>query len=565
MKNYKNSLILLLVLVLAICMTACSRTQTPAPTNSGVTEPTEAAVNGELVILFTNDVHNAYQRDDELGRLGYAALAAYRDELENAGSTVILVDAGDAIQGEAVGTLSKGAYLVDIMNKTGYTLCVPGNHEFDFGMETFLDLAENRAEYEYISCNFVDLRTGATVFAPYRIFDYGDVQVAFIGISTPETFTKSTPTYFQDNNGNYIYSFAEGNNGEDLYECVQQAIDSAKREGADYVVAIGHLGVDPTSTPWTSVEVIANTTGLNAFLDGHSHSIIDGELIEDKDSNEVLLTSTGTKLVNVGEVHLDLNTGVATSQLVNGLTKDSTDILNYTNDIAAQFEDLLGEVVAQSETDLVTQDPEDNEKRIIRSQETNLGDLCADAYRVLLGADVGFINGGGIRAEITTGDVTYGDIIAIHPFGNTICMVEATGQQILDALELAYMAVGVSENGGFLHVSGLTCEIDTSIESTVVLDEKDTFIEVSGERRVKNVQIGGVDIDPEKTYTVASHNFMLKNGGDGYSMFLGTKILQDEVMIDNQALIIYIQDTLGGIIPADLYGDPYGQGRIVIK
>lgn len=567
----KKIIALVMALVLCLGLGACagnSSDPTSAPSTIPGTEPvTEpAAEAGELVILYTNDVHNAYQRgtEDKADQMGYAALAAYAKSLEAEGKTVVLADGGDAIQGEAVGTLSKGAYLVDVMNEVGYDFAVPGNHEFDFGMENFLDLARNKANYQYLSCNFVDLRTGEPVFDAYAVREYDGVKVAYLGICTPETFTKSTPTYFQDGEGSYIYGFAEGNNGQDLYDCVQAAIDSAKAEGADYVIAVGHLGTDPASTPWTSSEVIANTTGLTAFLDGHSHSVIEGETVADKDGNQVVVCSTGTKLTAIGQLTLNLADGSAKAALITGLTGDDGDIQTFTDGIAAQFEDLLAEVVATSEVELVIADPE-TEERIVRSQETNLGDLCADAYRTLLGADIGLVNGGGVRDVIHAGNVTYGNIIAVHPFGNAACLVEASGQQILDALEMAYRFVGEGECGGFLQVSGLTCTIDTGVPSSVVLDEKENFVEVSGERRVKDVMVGGEPIDPEKTYTVASHNYMLKSGGDGFTMFLGCNVLQDEVMIDNQVLITYIQETLGGVVTAEQYGDPYGAGRITIE
>ncbi|HIT34454.1 MAG TPA: bifunctional metallophosphatase/5'-nucleotidase [Candidatus Faecousia intestinigallinarum] len=568
----KKIIALIMAMVLCLGLAACASGETPTVTTTAPTADTQptvlatepAAQGEELVILYTNDVHNAYQRgtEDNADRMGYAALAAYAKALEAEGSTVVLVDGGDAIQGEAVGTLSKGAYLVDIMNEVGYDIAVPGNHEFDFGMDTFLDLANNKANYQYVSCNFTDLRTGETVFQPYVVKEFDGVKVAFVGISTPETFTKSTPTYFQDEEGNYIYGFAEGNEGQDLYECVQNAIDQAKLE-ADYVICVGHVGTDPASSPWTSTEIIANTTGMTAFLDGHSHSVINGETVTDKDGNTVVVCSTGTKLTAIGELRLNLADGTATASLVTGLTEDDPDVLAYTNDIAAQFEELLASVVATSELELVVNDPETDE-RIVRSQETNLGDLCADAYRSLLGADIGLVNGGGVRDVIHAGDVTYGDIIAVHPFGNVACLVEVNGQQILDALEMAYRLVGEGECGGFLQVSGLTCEVDTSIPSSVVLDDKENFVEVSGDRRVFNVMVNGEPIDPEAAYTVASHNYMLKDGGDGFTMFIGSPVLQDEVMIDNQVLITYIQETLGGVVSAEQYGDPYGEGRIVI-
>ena len=520
--------------------------------------------DSHLIVLFTNDTHAAYQRDDEQGQLGYAALAAYANALEQEGKTVVLIDGGDAIQGEAVATLSKGAYIVDLMNDAGYLMSVPGNHEFDFGMDVFLDLAENQADYSYVSCNFVDLKTGNTVFEPYILKSFGSKLVAFVGISTPETYTKSTPEYFKDESGGYIYGFCEGDDGQELYDRVQKAIDDAVKEGADYVIGVGHLGTDPSSTPWTSVEVIANTTGFAAFLDAHSHSLIDGKTVKDKDDNDVVLCSAGSKFTAVGEITLDLNTGIASAKLITELKEDDEDVLELTQEITEQFEDLLNEVVAFSETDLITHDPKNEEERLIRKQETNLGDFCTDAYRTVMEADVAFVNGGGIRAEIEAGNVTYEDLISIHPFGNSMCVVEATGQEIMDALEMAYRTVGEGENGGFLHVSGMTCTVDLAVPSSVVVDDKEVFVKVAGERRVKDISVNGQPIDPNKTYTVASHDYLLKSGGGGNTLFTDNRLLKDEVMLDNQVLVTYIQQHLGWIISAEQYGEPNGQGRIVI-
>lgn len=516
----------------------------------------------DIVVLYTNDVHNAYERSANC--LGYASVAQYKKQLESLGYEVELVDMGDAIQGGIIGTLSKGQYIVDIMEKTGYDIAIPGNHEFDFGMENFLNLAsgENKADYAYISCNFVDLRTGKTVLEPYKIVTYGDMKVAYVGVTTPETFTKSTPTYFQDKDGNYIYGFCEGDNGQELYTQVQNTVDAAKEAGADYVVVLGHVGVDEASTPWTSKEIIANTTGIDVFLDGHSHSTIKMDECTDKEGNKVLLSSTGTALTSLGELRIDKNDKTAKSSLVTSISMEDAETLAFVKDTTAKFEEKKNEKVAESEISLVINDPETG-KRLVRYQETNLGDLCADAYRTLLGADVAFVNGGGVRKDIAAGDITYGDIINVHPFGNAACLIEATGQQILDALELGASAAGVGESGGFLQVSGLTYDIDTQIPSSVKVDDKKMFIRVEGDYRVKNVKIGGKDIELDKTYTLASHNYMLKSGGDGYTMFMGNRILQDEVLIDNQVLINYITENLGGKITADsIYGNPYGEGRI---
>lgn len=518
----------------------------------------------DVVILYVNDVHCGVDANSPEGSMGYANLAALKKELKQTHDYVTLVDAGDAIQGEAIGTLSDGSYLVDIMNYVGFDYAIYGNHEFDYGMDMALSLKET-SNAQYLACNFEDLRTGELVTKPYSIAAYGDLMVAYVGIATPETFTKSTPTHFQDENGDYIYGFREGGNGQELYDAVQSAVDAATAEGANIVIALGHLGTDPASAPWRSYDVIANTTGLDAFIDGHSHSTIAGELVTNKDGENVLLTSTGTKMENIGKMTIT-PAGEITTELVSGYTNVDPDTDAYIKSIQSNFEDKLNEVVAKSDVELVVNDPVTGE-RIIRSRETNLGDLVADAYRVTLGADIGMVNGGGIRAAIQLGEITYGDLIAVHPYGNMMCVVEATGQEILDTLEVAaQMAPG--ENGSFQHVSGLKYTINTAIAPSVVMDDKGMLQSIGDTRRVCNVQVLGEDgtyapIDPDATYTLASHNYMIKQGGSGVDHFMDNKLLADEVMIDNQVLIDYIRDELGGVVGQE-YADPYGQGRITI-
>lgn len=528
----------------------------------GVLAAEESSEN--IVVLYTNDVHCGVDAGSPEESMGYANLAALKKELEAENAYVTLVDAGDAIQGEAIGALSDGGYLVDIMNFIGYDLATFGNHEFDYGMDTALSLL-TQADARYIACNFMDLTAGERVTEGYAIVTYGELDVAYVGISTPESVTKSAPTHFQDAEGNYIYGFCAGNDGQDLYDAVQAAIDEAEAAGADVVIAVGHLGVDPASSPWTSYDVIANTTGLDAFIDGHSHSVIEGETVLDQAGREVLLTSTGTKLANIGKMTITPD-GRITTELVSGYTQVDAETDAFVKGIQAQFEEKLSQTVGTSEVELVINDPVTGE-RIIRSQETNLGDFCADAYRTVMDADIAMINGGGIRQTLTAGKVTYGDLIAIHPYGNMLCVVEATGQEILDALELGAMAAP-GESGGFFQVSGMKYTVDISVESSVTLDEYGAPISIGETRRVTDVQILQEDgsyapIDPEATYTLASHNYMLKQGGDGVNFFMDNTIVQDETVIDNEALITYIQDHLGGVIGQE-YADPYGQGRITV-
>ena len=527
----------------------------------------------EIVILYTNDVHCGVTDG-----MGYVGVARVKAALEAAGKEVILVDNGDAVQGDVIGTLSKGEAIVELMNDVGYDVATIGNHEFDYGMDQFKKNV-SLAKFQYVCCNFLDDK-GAAVLKPYTIIEKAGKKIAFVGIDTPEAFTKSTPKYFQDAEGNYIYSFCEGNNGQDLYNKVQATVDAARAEGADYVIALAHLGIDYQSEPWTASKVIENTTGIDVMLDGHSHTDFkrdigqDSILVKNKDGNEVIHTSTGTKLANVGILTIAgdkisaklLDASAMKFMDEAGLLPEDNGMGEVVKAALAKNEELVNTVVAHTDVDLVIKDPVSGE-RIVRSQETNLGDLCADSYRAMGETDIAFVNGGGVRDTIPAGDVTYGQIIKVHPFGNALCTVEATGQEILDALEFSVCNLP-GESGGFLHVSGLKFTVDMNVDSTVVMTEKKEFVEVAGERRIKDVEVLQEDgtyapIDPNKTYTLASHNYMLRDQGDGYTMFSDNNFLSEDVMLDNQVLINYIVEKLGGTVGAD-YVDPYGQGRITI-
>ena len=520
----------------------------------------------KIIILHTNDVHcqidQKKNKDGIVTNIGYAGVLAYKKEMENLHgiNNVTLVDAGDAIQGGPIGTLSKGEYIVDIMNYIGYDIACPGNHEFDYGMENFLKLSTETSKANYICCNFRDLE-GNPILSPYTLIKYGDLTIAYLGINTPESFTKSSPIYFQDENGNYIYDFAQGEKGQTLYKTVQKYVDEAIKEGANYVVAIGHLGDEGASEYWSSKSLIKNTYGIDIFIDGHSHEVY-SEILKNKKGKNVLLAQTGTKLQNLGKITINTKNKKITSEFISNYKAQDEDAVNYIEGIKNKFSDVLQEVIAKSSVTLTTLDPTTH-KRAIRNSETNLGDFCADAYRAMVGADIAFANGGGIRADIEEGDITYEEIINVHPFGNEICMIETTGQDILDALEIGACEYPI-ENGGFLQVSGLSYTIDPSIPSSVVFNERGQFVKVDGKYRVTEVIVGNEPLVLNKTYTLASHNYMIKNGGDGYTIFMDDKMIKDSVVIDNGALINYITENLNGVI-SDEYKNPKGSGRIIIK
>ena len=525
------------------------------------------AADAETVILYTNDVHCAVDN--------YPVLAAYRADLVAQGKNVVVVDAGDAIQGEIIGALTEGEAVVDIMNAVGYDYAVPGNHEFDYGMETFLDLAQNKAEYEYISSNFHDLTTVSPVLAPYAIKDFGDYQVAFVGISTPETITKSTPEYFKGEGGNFIYGFPffpEGMTNEALYESIQESVDGAISKGADIVVAVGHTGILETTDGWKSTDIIANTNGIDYYIDAHSHETTESAAYKNIENEDVILTSTGTKFANFGVLTISGET--ASFELIN---PDEVSVKDMSIQAQSAYDSVkakvdgykeetayLCEKIGTSEAKLVAYDSDGS--WAVRKRETNAGDFVTDAYRAVTGADVAIANGGGIRADIEIGDVSRKNLMDVNAFNNDMCVVEVTGQQLLDVLEHGARECP-DPIGGFFQVSGVKFEIHTYRESPVICDQLDNFIEMdeTKERRVQNVLVGGKPIELDKTYTLAGSAYVLTKGGDGLTMLDGVKIVQSEGLpCDSEMLIEYFTETLNCVISAEKYGSSDGDGRIKI-
>lgn len=518
------------------------------------------AIDSDIVIIHTNDTHCGIEEN-----LGFEGVAAYEKQMKAITPYVTLVDAGDAVQGAPVGTLSEGGYIVSMMNEAGYDFAIPGNHEFDYGMSRFLGLS-SQLDCGYYSCNLVKGPSKQQVFKPYKMINYDDVAVAYVGVTTPESITKSNPTNFQSKTGQYIYSLCEDGDGTALYSQVQEAVDAARAEGATFVILVGHLGNEGVTERWTSRSVIAHTNGIDAVIDGHSHETL-VERVPNKDGLLIPLAQTGTKFANIGKITITPSKQIKT-ELVSNVTDENgkpakdSEMEELITKIKSQYEASLKTVLGRTNVELTANDP-DTGLRAVRKAETNLGDFCADAYRTLLGADIGIMNGGGIRGSIDAGDITYEDALNVYPFGNMACMIEATGQQIKDSLEMAARFYP-EENGGFIQASGLTYTIDSSVSSSVQTDERSNFAGVAGEYRVKDILVDGKPIDLEKTYTVASHNYWLKSGGDGMSMFVGCPVVRDDVMVDVDTITTYILEHLGGAVDTG-YTDLRGQGRITIK
>ncbi len=555
--NRFKKLISIFTVFMLVFTTGCANNQNQTQT---------VEKNGNIVILFTSDIHCSLDKG-----FGFEGLQQIRDSYEARGYTTILVDDGDAIQGDNVGVFTQGEAIINLMNTVKYDIAIPGNHEFDYGMDRFMELTKI-ANFPYTSCNIH--KEGELLFEPYIIKEAAGKKIAFIGITTPMTITSSTPKFFQNEKGEYIYDFSQDDTGEKLYAAVQSAIDGAKAEGADYIYVMAHCGLEEECAPWTYADIISHTSGINVFLDGHSHDT-EQIVMKDKDGNDVIRSAVGTKWVGIGYSIITPEDGIKETNIISWTNKISApEMFNFNNaatpvvkETKAKLEETMGVVVGHSDVDLIIHDPVAVDSigepvRIVRTQETNLGDLEADAVRTQCDADIALVGGGGIRTPIKKGDITYGDILNVAPFSNQLCVVEATGQQILDALEWGARALP-SEFGGFLQVSGMSYDIDVSIPSPCKSDQNSMMTSIEGERRVRNVKVNGEPIDPAKTYTVAGLDYLLLNKGDGNTAFDGATLVKDGIKLDTQAIIEYISEDLNGSVGEE-YSNPYGQGRITI-
>ena len=544
----------------------------------------------DVTILYTNDVHTYI--DNKSPKPTYAAIAALKKSIEDTGRDVLLVDAGDHIQGTAYGSMDDGATIIELMNEAGYDLASPGNHEFDYGMARAKAVLRE-ADFPYVSCNWVDLRTGFNVLPSVKFFFVGGRKIAFVGVTTPETFTKSTPAYFMnDAQTKYIYDILGGEDGQKLYDAVQNAIDKAEFWGADTIIGLGHLGVDPSSSPWTSEEVIAHTHGFTAFIDGHSHTVMASKQVTDASGKAVTLTQTGSYFKNIGKMTVGAD-GTITTELIDTYEGLDAAVAATASNWISAVDDMLGEEIAVGDQKFYINDPATGKRRI-RSGETNLGDFVADGIYTYfneieeLHCDVAIMNGGGIRTDVEAGPWSFKTCKTVSPFGNVACLMSVTGQQIQDALEFGARFAGAEgkENGGFLQVAGARYTIHTGTPNTVQTNDKNVWTGSAATPRVSNVEIYDKTtgtykpLDPNATYALAGMNYTLRNLGDGFAMFDGATLIKDYVSEDYLVMSSYAA-MFGGVDANGLphlasanspladypgyllnYEDPYGAGRI---
>ena len=538
--------LLSLFLVIALAFTLCVGVLAEEPAAE-----TAGEMAGQIVILHTNDVHGAID--------GYAKVAALKAEYEAKGAEVLLMDAGDYIQGTTSVSVSKGATAVELMNLAGYDLATLGNHEFDYGMDNLQTILE-KAEFGVVAAN-IQLN-GKAAFDANKVFELADgTKVGVFGLATPETATKANPAMIKG------VTFLAG---DELYACAEQQVKALTEAGCDYIICLGHLGIDSESEPNRSIDVLGKVTGIDVFIDGHSHSDYEAVKAATNGTGKVgdtLITSTGTAAANVGVVTISKD----------GITVSSVDLSKYEGSvkavadraaaIKAEIEAEYGAVFAKTEVDLNGERDPGN-----RTEETNLGDLIADAILWQASKDgslpvakenvVAITNGGGIRASIAKGDITKNDVNTVLPFGNTVTYVTVTGEVLLEALEASTYCTPEAV-GAFPQVAGIEFTVDTSKAYDQGEQYPDsTYYGPKSINRVTITSINGKDFDPKATYVVVTNDFMAA-GGDTYYAFTTSANIVDTGIPMDEALMSYITEELDGVITAEKYGEP--QGRITVK
>ena len=556
------SLIITVMLLLSVMTAALASSAEESAAETVSVFPAGSPDEVAAVILHTNDVHAGYADN-----IGYDGLVLYKKELEALYDHVLLVDAGDAVQGTVIASLSNGTEIIRMMNRAGYDLAAPGNHEFDFGFDALEECSE-LLSCGYTCANFCTA-DGEPVFSPWKILEAGDLKIGFVATVTPYTFTQTSIRNIVNEVGEPMYDFLVDNTGDRLCDALQKRIDEVRANGADYVILLAHLGSD-TKTPsiYSSNAVVGKLTGLDMVIDSHTHEVYNTR-IPDKEGRMIPVAQAGEKLKVVGQltiyrdghmeetlVELVPSVSGIPSELVQRKKTDryvDPEMKAFLDDITASYEPVLERKIGYNPADLVVWD---GVRDYNRAEENGLCDLVADSQRVLAGAQAAMVHAGSVRNNLSAGEITCKDVLNTLPYYNEIVKVSVSGQMILDALEFSVSFLP-KRVGGFLQVSGISFSVNPGLGSSVQTDEKKQFICVEGDRRVHDVTIAGRALDPKAEYTLAINMFLL-TGGDGYTMFKEADILETMPLSDNEMLMKYIEENLGGVIP-EKYGEPLGR------
>ena len=531
------ALALSLALLLSLAVPVCAAETTTSTTKD---------LTGHIVILHTNDVHG--------GIAGYAKLAAVKESYTASGAYTLLVDAGDYIQGDPTVSASQGKTAIELMNSTGYDAATVGNHEFDYGYANLKTISA-QANFPILAANVQ--YNGATAFDSHTIFTAANgKKIGVFGLETPETATKAHPAKIQG------VTFV---GGQDMMKLAQTEVDTLKAAGCDYVICLGHLGIDAESTGNRSIDVLNAVTGIDVFIDGHSHSTLDQIKAATNGTGKVgnaYLTSTGTKLANVGVVDIAPDGTITTSNVpLDTLTAENADTAAVIQRIQQQIDADYGAVFAQSEVQL------NGEKAQVRTGETNLGDLITDAMLWQAGTlgekvDAAISNGGGIRASLSVGGLTKKDINTVLPFGNTLYLVKLTGAQLLEALEASTCSLPESI-GAFPQVSGIEYTVNAGAKfSSTENYPGSTYGKPNAVNRVTIQSVGGVAFDPAETYTIVTNDF-LGAGGDTYYTFKSSPVGYDTGVPLDEVLMDYITAQCKGTITKAAYGQTAGRIHMI--
>ena len=492
-----------------------------------------AMAQKSIVILYENDVH--------CGIDGYTKMAGLRDAISRADTAYVgAVCVGDFLQGNTTGAISKGQYIVDIMRYMDYHALTLGNHEFDYGVPRMVQLLE-QVNAPVVCANLYEAGEPQPMYAPYVIHQYGDKKVAFVGACTPETMILEGYSFY-DTNGILLYDLKQ----KTFYQLVQQAVDEARKAGADYVVLLSHVGETTQSMGFNSHLLVNHTRGIDVVLDGHSHNIFENAKATNLDGKEITVTQTGTQFANVGKLVITPE-GRFITQLMKGkdIPYENAKVTAITDSIRQMVKAVTSKVVAKSDYTLVVSD--ENDQWIVRAEETNAGDLVADAYRYAMKADIGFENGGGIRNDIEAGDITYGDIIGMLPYDNTLRRISVTATQLKEMLTRCTSLVPVLD-GNFPQCSGLRFTVHS--KSHTVSD-----IEIQQEDG------SYAPIDMQRSYSVALTNYNHEGGGF-FDSFKKCPVLQESTLRYYEALSDYLTKVLGGTT-GETYAQPQGRIKIV--